>query len=236
MAECILSAKDLIKSYFQKGQDTPVLKGLSLSIAKGEFVALVGHSGVGKSTFLHLLGCLDVPDSGDIILNIDGKSYNYKKLSSNEGSRIRNNFLGFVFQFHHLLPEFTALENVMMPALIAGVSSNEAKKKAIELLQIVGVEHRASHKPAELSGGEQQRIAISRALINNPKIVLADEPTGNLDSNNSDAILNLIMELRKKYKLTFIVATHSNEIASISERKLVMRDGKIVEEVIQTTN
>lgn len=233
MAEFILTAKDLIKSYFKKGQDTPVLKGISLSITKGEFVTIVGPSGVGKSTLLHLLGCLDSPESGEITLNTDNKSYNFKKLTSNESSRLRNAYLGFVFQFHHLLPEFTALENVMMPALIARISTNEAKRKANELLQIVGVAHRADHKPSELSGGEQQRIAISRALINNPKIVLADEPTGNLDSNNSDAILNLIQELRKSYNLTFIVATHSNEIASIAERKLVMRDGKIVEEILK---
>jgi lipoprotein-releasing system ATP-binding protein len=198
-------------------------------VAKGEFLAIMGPSGVGKSTLLHLIGSLDSPDTGDITFYTDDTAVNYKDMSDDKLARFRNKTIGFVFQFHHLMPEFTALENVMMPALIAGVSYSEAKTKAQELMEIVGVSARAAHKPMELSGGEQQRIAIARALINNPSIVLADEPTGNLDSGNSKAVLELLQILKEKYNLTLIVATHSPDVAAICKRTIIMGDGRIVE-------
>ena len=233
----VLKAENLVKSYSTKAQKiTPVLKGVSLEIKRGEFVAIVGPSGVGKSTLLYLLGSLDYPNEGNIELYLNEKKINYSKLNQQDISALRNKSIGFVFQFHHLLPEFTAIENVMIPALIQNVSFSQAHQKALELIKIVGVEHRTEHKPMELSGGEQQRIAIARALINEPAIVLADEPTGNLDASNAKAVLELIQDLRKKYSLTFIVATHSQEVAGIAERILFMRDGKIVEEKINIKN
>lgn len=225
----IIKAENIVKTYStRKLATTPVLKGISLEVFQGEFLAVMGPSGVGKSTLLHILGSIDKPDEGKIEFLQNGRYIDYAKLSGEEISSLRNKKIGFIFQFHHLLPEFTAIENVMLPALIAGKSKSDAKNKALELLKIVGVEERSEHKPMELSGGEQQRVAIARALINEPILVLADEPTGNLDAQNSQAVLELIQELRKKYSLTFIVATHSKEVAEIAERVLMMKDGKIV--------
>ena len=226
MQEIILKAENITKSYKAKSKIyTQVLKGITLDIYKGEFLAIIGPSGAGKSTLLHLLGKLDYVDEGNIELRLDNKIFDYYKLNSNEESLLRNKHIGFVFQFHHLLAEFTALENAMLPALIAGVSFIEAKKKAKELLEIVGVNHRAEHKPSEISGGEQQRVAIARALINSPEIVFADEPTGNLDMKNAQAVLKLFQELREKFKLTFVVATHSIEVATLAERVIKIKDG-----------
>lgn len=223
-----IKASNLFKSYSSHSNKiTQVLNGLSVEIKEGEFVALMGASGAGKSTLLYLLGSLDTPDSGEIVLNIENTIYNYHKLNSDEIANFRNKHIGFIFQFHHLLPEFTALENVMMPAIIAGNSFLTSSVKALELFNDVDIDIRSNHKPTELSGGEQQRVAIARALINNPNIVLADEPTGNLDEKNAKAVLDLISKLRKKYKLTFVVATHSPEVAKAAERILVIKDGII---------
>ncbi len=231
MNSIILKTQAVEKTYSTKtGKQTQVLKGISIEVKQGEFLAIMGPSGVGKSTLLHLLGSLDNPDAGEIQYIYDGSTVNYKDMTDDNLALFRNKTIGFVFQFHHLMPEFTALENIMMPALIAGVSFGEAKRKAEELMEIVGVEARGSHKPMELSGGEQQRVAIARALINNPVLVLADEPTGNLDSGNSAAVLRLLKELKEKYNLTLIVATHSPDVAAICERTLMMGDGRIVDE------
>lgn len=227
--EILLRAEGLYKTYSVRNEiQTEVLKGISIEVSRGEFVAVTGPSGAGKSTLLHLLGSLDSPDKGTIKLMIDGNGYDYSRMPAGELSNIRNSHIGFVFQFHHLLPEFTALENVMIPAFIAGKSWSEAKPKALELLKSVGIEQRAEHKPAELSGGEQQRVAIARALINAPTIVFADEPTGNLDQENSKSMLELIMRLRREHGLTFVVATHSAEVAAIAERIISMKDGKLI--------
>jgi len=229
----ILQAENLKKSYEIAGnKEAKVLKGLSVKINRGELVALMGPSGAGKSTLLHILGSLDQPDEGNIVLNVNGDVFDYSKTSSEEFTRLRNKFIGFVFQFHHLLPEFSALENVMMPALISGLSYKDASEKAKELIEIVGIAGQQHQKPSELSGGEQQRAAIARALINNPAIILADEPTGNLDKSNADAVLELLLDLKMKYSKTFVIATHSNEVAASAERILRMSDGKIIEESI----
>jgi len=226
----ILWTDDIFKSFVNNAKKrTDVLKGLSLSFDKGKYYALMGPSGAGKSTLLTLLGCLDNPDSGEIFFQKDEIINNYKDMSSDEKSHFRNSKIGFVFQFHHLLPEFTAFENVMMPALIQGQSYKKAMEKAGDLLKIVDVDIRKDHKPMELSGGEQQRIAIARALINNPDIILADEPTGNLDNLNSKNVMNLLLELREKFNLTLIIATHSSEIAGFSDKIIHLKDGKIVE-------
>ena len=224
----ILEAKDIYKSYEIVGQKkTEVLKGLSLVIRKGEFLALMGPSGTGKSTLLHCLGSLDTVNSGEIVLNINGNKYNYSKMKSDEFDYFRNKNIGFIFQFHHLLPEFTALENVMMPGLIAGKKYKEVKEKAFSLLDRVGLEKQMLQKPAELSGGEAQRVALARAIVNEPAIVFADEPTGSLDKKMSAIVLNLIRELSKDYSTTFIIATHNSEVAKTAERILYLKDGKI---------
>ena len=201
-----------------------VLKGVSLTIGKGELVCIVGPSGAGKSTLLHILGTLDTPDEGDLLLN--GKKIN--GLNSNQLAEIRNKNLGFVFQFHHLLPEFTALENVCIPGFIAHRSENEVKERARFLLDLMGLSNRLEHKPNELSGGEQQRVSVARALINNPEIILADEPTGNLDSNNSKELHQLFFDLKAKFNQTFVIVTHNEALAEMADRKLVMKDGLIV--------
>jgi lipoprotein-releasing system ATP-binding protein len=198
-----------------------VLKNVSLQINKAEVVAIVGASGAGKTTLLQLIGTLDKPTDGKIsINNTDVASFSDKKLSA-----FRNKNIGFVFQFHHLLPEFTAIENVCLPALIAGVSKKEATHKASELLNLLGVSHRIDHKPNELSGGEQQRVAVARALINDPAVILADEPSGNLDTNNAHELHKLFFTLREKLQQTFVIVTHNKDLADMSDRQLLMKDG-----------
>ena len=213
----MLKASGLKKSY----SALPVLKGVNLEINKGEVVAIVGASGAGKSTLLHILGSLDVPDEGDVEVN----GTNLFGLSSKSLAEFRNKNLGFVFQFHNLLPEFSAIENVMMPALIAKGDVNKTKDRATELLKSLGLESRAVHKPSELSGGEQQRVAVARALINSPLLIFADEPSGNLDSKNATELHQLFFQLRKDFGQTFVIVTHNQEFASMADRKLEIKDG-----------
>ena len=216
----MVSTKNITKSY----GSLPILKGVSLEVSQGEIVSIVGASGAGKSTLLHILGTLEKPDSGTLMID----QTNVFELSARKLALFRNQKIGFVFQFHHLLPEFSAIENVCIPAWIAGTGKNEAMKRAMELLEILNLKDRAEHKPNELSGGEQQRVAIARALINNPAIVLADEPTGNLDSQNSKAIFDIINNLRNQLGQTFIMVTHNQELADLSDRALTMVDGKTI--------
>lgn len=200
-----------------------VLKGIDLHIEKGEVVSIVGPSGAGKTTLLQIIGTLDKPDGGEI--TIDGTDV--RKLSSKRLSEFRNKRIGFVFQFHQLLPEFTAVENVMLPALIAGASKGEAKKRAMELLDFMGLSERAGHKPAELSGGENQRVAVARALVNRPAVILADEPSGSLDSKNKAELHQLFFDLRDKTGQTFVIVTHDENLASITDRTIKMKDGML---------
>ena len=200
-----------------------VLKGIDLHIEKGEVVSIVGPSGAGKTTLLQIIGTLDKPDSGGII--IDGTDV--MKLSSRKLSEFRNKRIGFVFQFHQLLPEFTAVENVMLPALISGASKGEAKKRAMELLDFMGLSERAGHKPAELSGGENQRVAVARALVNKPAVILADEPSGSLDSKNKAELHQLFFDLRDKTGQTFVIVTHDENLASITDRTIKMKEGML---------
>jgi len=217
----MIIAKNINKSY----QNLEVLKGIHLEIKKGEIVSIVGASGAGKSTLLHILGTLDKADSGSVLINdSDVTQLSQKKLSS-----FRNKHIGFVFQSHHLLPEFTALENVCMPAFIAGENKENAEKKAGELLRLLNLEDRLSHRPNELSGGEQQRVAVARALINNPSVVFADEPSGNLDSASAKSLHSLFFELRNKLQQTFVIVTHNEELAEMADRKLSMKDGRIID-------
>lgn len=213
----MLTATDIHKSYGH----IQVVKGVSLEIAKGEIVSITGSSGAGKSTLLHILGTLDTPDKGNVFLN----SYSLTQLKSKNLALFRNRQLGFVFQFHHLLPEFTALENVCIPGWIAGRKRHEVEEQAMQLLTSLRVENRLNNKPQEMSGGEQQRVAVARALINNPAIVFADEPTGNLDSNNAKELHQLFIELRDRYQQTFLIVTHNEELAMNSDRVLHMKDG-----------
>lgn len=202
-----------------------VLKGVSLDVQKGELVCIIGPSGAGKSTLLHIIGSLDKPDSGTVYINnTDISTLNDKALSN-----FRNQHLGFVFQFHHLLPEFTALENVCIPAFIAKTKTSDAEKKAKELLDFMGLADRLNHKPSELSGGEQQRVSVARALINNPLVVLADEPTGNLDTERSVELHDLFFKLKNNFNQTFIIVTHNEQLAAKANRKILMRDGNIVD-------
>jgi lipoprotein-releasing system ATP-binding protein len=217
----MIVASNIHKSY----KDLHVLKGINLEIQKGEIVSIVGASGAGKSTLLHILGTLDKADSGIVQINeTDINTLPQKKLSS-----FRNRHIGFVFQFHHLLPEFTALENVCMPAFISGQAKGEAEKKANELLSMMNLGERIFHRPSELSGGEQQRVAVARALINNPSVVFADEPSGNLDSASAKALHQLFFELRNKLRQTFVIVTHNEELTAMTDRKLIMKDGMIVD-------
>ncbi len=225
----IIEIKNITKSYSNNNKEkNVVLKGVSTSIERSKIIALVGPSGVGKSTLLHIIGTLDEPDSGEIIYNIDNIPRKLSQFKRNELDIFRNRTIGFVFQFHYLLPEFTALENVMLPKLISGSKPNEAKKEAMRLLDLTGVVNKIGNKPMELSGGEQQRVAIARALINKPEIVLADEPTGNLDAKNAMAFVNLVKQIQTEFSTTFIIATHSSDIASISDVVLKMKDGQII--------
>jgi len=200
-----------------------VLKGVDLHIKESEIVSIVGSSGAGKTTLLTILGTLDRPSSGEIVFNgVNITSLNEKKLAA-----FRNQHIGFVFQFHHLLPEFTAIENVCIPAFINKTSKKEAELKANKLLELLGLTHRTNHKPSELSGGEQQRVAVARALINNPKVIFADEPSGNLDSENAQNLHQLFFKLRDELKQTIVVVTHNETLANMADRKLIMKDGQI---------
>ncbi len=201
-----------------------VLKGVNISINKGEIVSIVGSSGAGKSTLLHILGTLDSPDKGQVILN----GQRIDTLNGKALARFRNTHIGFIFQFHHLLPEFTALENVCIPGWIAGKKKKDTQEKAAELLKTLGLAERLQNKPHQLSGGEQQRVAVARALINNPDIVMADEPTGNLDSENGRELHRLFIELRDKFQQSFLIVTHNEELAKMSDRIVHMKDGQII--------
>ena len=204
--------------------DLEVLKGVSLEVGKGEIVSIVGASGAGKTTLLQILGTLLPADGGEVeIAGVKVFGLNEKRTAE-----FRNRHIGFVFQFHNLLPEFSALENVMMPALIGGVSRKEAKQRAMELLEAVGLTDRADHKPAQMSGGEQQRVAIARALINRPSVIFADEPTGNLDTHNRDEIQRLLFDVREKFGQTIVMVTHDEKLADMADRKIVMSDGAIL--------
>lgn len=224
----MLKAEKFSKSY----GELQVLKNVSIEVQKGEVVAIIGSSGAGKSTLLHILGTLDKPDSGTY--SIDGENI----LNKNEKqlAQFRNEKIGFVFQFHHLLPEFTALENVCIPAFIKGISTPKAEKRAKELLDFLGLQGRYQHKPSELSGGEQQRVAVARALMNEPTIVMADEPSGNLDSVNSEQLHQLFFDLRDEFQQTFVIVTHNKDLAGMADRTLIMKDGEIVEEVKRKTS
>lgn len=215
----MLRATNIQKSY----GTLQVLKGISIEVAKGEIISLTGASGAGKSTLLHILGTLDKPDSGEVLLN----EMNVFKQSEKALASFRNLSLGFVFQFHHLLPEFTALENVCIPAFIAGKSKAVAEQRAKELLRLLKVDHRIYHKPSELSGGEQQRVAVARALVNNPSVILADEPSGNLDTANAQSLHQLFFDLRQSLNQTFIIVTHNEELAQMADRTVFLKDGQI---------
>ena len=226
----LIKVVGLYKSYGNKTKTVEVLKGIDLSVSKGEMMAVVGASGVGKSTLLHIMGALDRPTKGDVF-------YKGEKNFGQTDKRLaifRNKNIGFVFQFHHLLPEFTALENVMMPVLIGGGDRNSARKMAEGLLADVGLKERWSHKPGELSGGEQQRVAIARALIQSPDVLLADEPTGNLDTHTGDDVFNLLLKLNNEKGITMVIVTHNERLVSKMKRNIRMLDGKIYENTAQS--
>jgi lipoprotein-releasing system ATP-binding protein len=218
----MLTARNLTKNY----SNLHVLKGVDITVGKGEIVTIVGSSGAGKSTLLHILGTLDTPSSGEVWLG----NTNLGALKGNALADFRNRHMGFIFQFHHLLPEFSALENVCIPGFIAGSKKTAVRERAAFLLETLGLADRIDHKPNQLSGGEQQRVAVARALINAPDIIMADEPTGNLDSKNARELHHLFIELRDKFQQTFIIVTHNEELAPLSDRQLVMKDGKIISE------
>jgi lipoprotein-releasing system ATP-binding protein len=216
----MIKASEIKKSYGTLN----VLKGVNIEIKKGEIISIVGASGAGKSTLLHILGTLDRANHGTLEIN----GTQISSLKDKKLAEFRNKNIGFVFQFHHLLPEFTAIENICIPAFIAGLNKKQAEEKAKELLSFLGLENRMDHKPNELSGGEQQRVAVARALVNTPSVLLADEPSGNLDSTTAKELHQLFFTLRDKFNQTFIIVTHNEELANMADRKLVMRDGNIV--------
>jgi lipoprotein-releasing system ATP-binding protein len=217
----MLTATNIIKNY----GTLPVLRGVDINIKKAEIVSIVGSSGAGKSTLLHILGTLDTADKGSVLL----AGERVESLSGKKLAAFRNKNIGFVFQFHHLLPEFTAVENVCIPGWIAGKKKSEIKEKAIQLLTTLGLSDRIENKPQQLSGGEQQRVAVARALINDPLIIMADEPTGNLDSANAKELHQLFIQLRDQFKQTFLIVTHNEELAQMSDRILHMKDGRIID-------
>lgn len=220
MSKAIVSATNIHKSF----GDVEVLKGVDLEVFPGEIVSIRGTSGAGKTTLLQVLGTLDRMDRGEILYG----DTRVDSLKDKELSQFRNLHIGFVFQFHHLLPEFTALENVCMPGFIAGKSDSDVRKRAQELLEILNIHHRADHKPSQMSGGEQQRVAVARALINNPDLVFADEPTGNLDSVHAEEMHQLFLRLRDEFNQSFVIVTHNLELAQLADRKLEMKDGKML--------
>lgn len=221
--DILISAKEIYKSY----KDLQVLKGVELTVSRGEVISIVGASGAGKTTLLHILGTLDKPDKNpDTELIINEKSI--PTLSDKSLAKFRNEHIGFIFQFHQLLPEFTALENICIPAYIKGIDKNQAEKRAMELLDFLGLRKRHHHKPNELSGGEQQRVAVARALVNKPDLVFADEPSGNLDSESAEKLHNLFFKLRDEFGQTFVIVTHNEALANLADRKLTMMDGKII--------
>lgn len=217
----MIKAKNIHKSF----DALEVLKGVDIEIAKGEIVSIVGPSGAGKTTLLQILGTLDRPDAGDVEVN----GVNFSKLSEKELAAFRNKHIGFIFQFHQLLPEFTALENVMIPALIARKDTKSVTARAKELIGYLGLSERMEHKPSELSGGEKQRVAVARALINSPSVILADEPSGSLDSKNRDELHKLLFDVRDKFGLTLVIVTHDKELAALSDRVIEMKDGKMMQ-------
>lgn len=216
----MLTATNIHKRY----GTVDVLKGVDVTISKGEVVSIVGPSGSGKSTLLHILGTLDKPDQGEVFLH----RQNITRLQGNPLSQFRNRHIGFVFQFHHLLPEFSALENVCIPGWLSARPKTEIKRRAVELLHVLGLSHRIENKPGQLSGGEQQRVAVARALINSPDVVFADEPTGNLDTANAKELHDLFFDLRRQFQQTFLIVTHNEELAQLSDRLLHMKDGQII--------
>ncbi|KNE86025.1 lipoprotein-releasing ABC transporter ATP-binding protein LolD [Aggregatibacter aphrophilus] len=226
MSTALLSSQNISKFYQEGNQQTEVLKQVSFSMQPGELVAIVGSSGSGKSTLLHTLGGLDQPNSGEVFIN--GQSL--QKMTPNALAKLRNQYLGFVYQFHHLMADFTALENVMMPMLIGRQNKGEAQSRAEQMLSAVGLQHRISHRPSALSGGERQRVAIARALVNNPALVLADEPTGNLDHKTTESIFELIQQLNQEKQIAFLLVTHDLSLAEKLNRRLIMQDGVLREE------
>jgi lipoprotein-releasing system ATP-binding protein len=228
MNNIILTAEDLVKSYqTTKKKKLEVLKSISLEIEENKISVIIGASGAGKSTLLHLLGGLDRPDKGKVFF--DGE--NIFDLPDDSLAKFRNKNIGFVFQFHYLLPEFTAVENVAIPQMIRGISLNNSLRRAEELIDAVGLRERINHKPAELSGGEQQRVAVARALANDPSVIFADEPTGNLDSENSEAIHKIIVDLRDKFNKTFVIVTHNSSLVKLADKVFEMKDGKILNKI-----
>ncbi|MBF9252673.1 ABC transporter ATP-binding protein [Pontibacter sp. 172403-2] len=215
-----------VSNIYKKYGSLPVLKGIDLFIAAGEVVSIVGASGAGKSTLLHILGTLDTADSGEVMFD----NRNIARMNGSEMARFRNRHIGFIFQFHNLLPEFTALENACLPGFLAGRPEQEVKERAAQLLEMLNLSHRLHHKPSEMSGGEQQRTAVARALINGPRIIFADEPSGNLDSKNAQELHDIFFRLREEFNQTFVIVTHNEQLAAMADRTLVMKDGMIVQE------
>jgi len=223
MSDSILRVSGLKKSFKKNGVEINVIKGIDIDIHEGDFITIMGPSGAGKSTFLHILGTLDKPSEGDVLF----RERNVKGFTEDEESRFRNEKVGFVFQFYHLLQDFNVIENIMMPLLIRRLNQADARNKAETFLEIMGLKHRRDHKPGELSGGEQQRVAIARALVNEPEIILADEPTGNLDRKTGKEVLDYLLSVNEQLSSTLILVTHDPEIGSIGERKMKMVDGEL---------